>query len=51
MLIAHAADWITFVPVVIFLVWLLLKAWRDRRDERRKGRSEADEGGGDGERP
>lgn len=51
MLIAHAGDWITVVPVVAVAVWGLLKTWRDRRDERRKGRSEADEGGGDGERP
>ena len=47
--LAHAGDWLTTLaftaPIVLFMMYLLVQRWRERRRDRR-GESDDHTGGG-----
>ena len=41
--LAHAADGIFAMPVLVFVTWIAVQALRDRRRERREGKNPSKE--------
>ena len=43
LVLAHAADGVFAMPVLVFVVWIAIQAIRDRRRERREGKTPSEE--------